>query len=475
METLEHIINTVSDVMWTYIVIAMLLGCAVYFTWRIRFMQFTNLRTMLSQLTEGTPNGDGKKGHVSSFQAFAVALASVVGTGNIAGVAAAITVGGPGAVFWMWVIALFGSANAFIESTLAQLYKRRDKDGFIGGPAYYMLHGLNMRWMGIAFAAVLSATFGFAFVSVQSNTICLAWEHAFHIDHMWMGTFLTAFTIVTIFGGIHRIAKVSSIVVPVMAFGYFLLALGIVIYNITDLPSVLSQIFCGAFGIEQAVGGGIGVAVMQGIKRGLFSNEAGMGAVPNVAATASTSHPVTQGLIQALCVFADTLVICSCTAFIILVSEPSTDASLSGIQLAQAAISSHVGSFGAPFIAFSILMFAGSSIIGCYYYGEVNMRFITRNSALVRIYRLLVSAMVMCGALMTLDLAWGLADVMMGVMSICNLIAILFLSRQAIWLYNDFITKKRRGTRAPTFHRDEMPEELRHNIECWDAEQRTLS
>lgn len=470
METLEIIINQVSDLMWTYIVIAMLLGCALYFTWRIRFMQFTNLRTMLSSLTEGTPKDDDKKEHVSSFQAFAVALASVVGTGNIAGVAAAITVGGPGAIFWMWVIALFGSANAFIESTLAQLYKHRDKKEFIGGPAYYMQYGLGLRWMGIAFAAVLSVTFGFAFCSVQSNTICFAWEHAFHIDRMWMGIFLTAFTIVTIFGGIQRIAKVSSIVVPFMAFAYFLLALGIVICNITELPSVLMKIFRGAFGLEQAIGGGIGAAVMQGIKRGLFSNEAGMGAVPNVAATASTSHPVNQGLIQALCVFADTLVICSCTAFIILISEPSTDASLNGIQLAQAAISSHVGSFGSPFVALSILLFAGSSIIGCYYYGEVNMRFITNNRALVFVYRLLVSAMVMCGALITLDLAWGLADLLMGVMSICNLIAVLFLSRHAIWLYNDFITKKRNGIKNPTFHKDEMPAELRKNIECWDKE-----
>ena len=468
MEILQNIINAVNDVLWTYILIAMLIGCAVYFTWRTRFVQFRNLREMLRLLTESAPKSNDGKRQVSSFQAFAVSIASRVGTGNLAGVATAIAVGGAGAVFWMWVIALLGSVNAFVESTLAQLYKRKDKDSFIGGPAYYMQYGLGKRWMGVLFAVLIAITFGFAFNSVQSNTICAAWEHAFGIDHTWMGIALTATTLIIIFGGIHRIAAVSSWLVPIMAVGYIILALGVVIYNIAEIPAVLGYIFRSAFGWEQALGGGMGAAVMQGIKRGLFSNEAGMGSAPNVAATASVSHPVKQGFIQALGVFTDTLVICTCTAFIILVSNPSSDASLSGIQLTQAAFTEQIGSLGAVFVAVAILLFAFSSIIGNYYYGESNIRFISRRPIYLWIYRVLVGAMVMCGAMMSLDLAWSFADVTMGLMTICNLIAIVLLSRQVLWLLRDYTTKKRQGISSPAFRKEEMPEEIRRDVECWE-------
>lgn len=468
METLQQIINTANDVLWTYILIAMLLGCAVYFTWRTRFVQFRNLREMLRLLTEGAPESADGQRQVSSFQAFAVSIASRVGTGNLAGVATAIAVGGAGAVFWMWIIALLGSVNAFVESTLAQLYKRKDKDSYIGGPAYYMQYGLGKRWMGALFAVLIAVTFGFAFNSVQSNTICAAWEHAFGIDHTWMGIGLTVTTLAIIFGGIHRIARVSSWLVPIMAVGYIVLALGVVIVNITELPSVIGHIVSSAFGWEQAVGGGMGAAVMQGIKRGLFSNEAGMGSAPNVAATATVTHPAKQGFIQALGVFTDTLVICTCTAFIILVSDPSPDASLNGIQLTQAAFTAQVGQLGSVFVAIAILLFAFSSIIGNYYYGESNIRFISRRPIYLWAYRILVGAMVMCGAVMSLDLAWSLADVTMGLMTVCNLIAIVLLARQALWLLRDYTDKRRRGIDSPTFHRDEMPEEMRHDIECWD-------
>lgn len=468
METLQQIINTANDVLWTYILIAMLLGCAVYFTWRTRFVQFRNLREMLRLLTEGAPKSTDGQRQVSSFQAFAVSIASRVGTGNLAGVATAIAVGGAGAVFWMWIIALLGSVNAFVESTLAQLYKRKDKDSYIGGPAYYMQYGLGKRWMGALFAVLIAVTFGFAFNSVQSNTICAAWEHAFGIDHTWMGIGLTVTTLAIIFGGIHRIARVSSWLVPIMAVGYIVLALGVVIVNITELPSVIGHIVSSAFGWEQALGGGMGAAVMQGIKRGLFSNEAGMGSAPNVAATATVTHPAKQGFIQALGVFTDTLVICSCTAFIILVSDPTPDASLNGIQLTQAAFTAQVGQLGSVFVAIAILLFAFSSIIGNYYYGESNIRFISRRPIYLWAYRILVGAMVMCGAVMSLDLAWSLADVTMGLMTVCNLIAIVLLARQALWLLRDYTDKKRRGIDSPTFHREEMPEEMRHDIECWD-------
>ena len=468
METLQQIINTANDVLWTYILIAMLLGCAVYFTWHTRFVQFRNLREMLRLLTEGAPESADGQRQVSSFQAFAVSIASRVGTGNLAGVATAIAVGGAGAVFWMWIIALLGSVNAFVESTLAQLYKRKDKDSYIGGPAYYMQYGLGKRWMGALFAVLIAVTFGFAFNSVQSNTICAAWEHAFGIDHTWMGIGLTVTTLAIIFGGIHRIARVSSWLVPIMAVGYIVLALGVVIVNITELPSVIGHIVSSAFGWEQALGGGMGAAVMQGIKRGLFSNEAGMGSAPNVAATATVTHPAKQGFIQALGVFTDTLVICTCTAFIILVSDPTPDASLNGIQLTQAAFTAQVGQLGSVFVAIAILLFAFSSIIGNYYYGESNIRFISRRPIYLWAYRILVGAMVMCGAVMSLDLAWSLADVTMGLMTVCNLIAIVLLARQALWLLRDYTDKKRRGIDSPTFHREEMPEEMRHDIECWD-------
>lgn len=468
METLQQIINTANDVLWTYILIAMLLGCAVYFTWRTRFVQFRNLREMLRLLTEGAPKSTDGQRQVSSFQAFAVSIASRVGTGNLAGVATAIAVGGAGAVFWMWIIALLGSVNAFVESTLAQLYKRKDKDSYIGGPAYYMQYGLGKRWMGALFAVLIAVTFGFAFNSVQSNTICAAWEHAFGIDHTWMGIGLTVTTLAIIFGGIHRIARVSSWLVPIMAVGYIVLALGVVIVNITELPSVIGHIVRSAFGWEQALGGGMGAAVMQGIKRGLFSNEAGMGSAPNVAATATVTHPAKQGFIQALGVFTDTLVICTCTAFIILVSDPTPDASLNGIQLTQAAFTAQVGQLGSVFVAIAILLFAFSSIIGNYYYGESNIRFISRRPIYLWAYRILVGAMVMCGAVMSLDLAWSLADVTMGLMTVCNLIAIVLLARQALWLLRDYTDKRRRGIDSPTFHREEMPEEMRHDIECWD-------
>lgn len=387
MELLNNWINGVNDILWSYILIIMLLGCAVWFTIKSRFVQFRMIGEMIRLLGDSAGKGEKGEKHISSFQAFAVSLASRVGTGNLAGVATAVAIGGPGSVFWMWLIALLGSSSAFVESTLAQLYKEKGKDSFIGGPAYYMLHGLGLRWMGVLFAVLISITFGFAFNSVQSNTICAAWEGAFGIDHAWIGAILTVLTLIVIFGGIQRIARVSSIVVPVMALGYIALALGIVLFNITRLPAVIETILSNAFGWEQAIGGSVGAALMQGIKRGLFSNEAGMGSAPNVAATAHVSHPVKQGLIQALGVFTDTLIICTCTAFIILFSGAPLDGSINGVQLTQQALSNEVGSIGSTFVALAILLFAFSSIIGNYYYGEANIRFITsKRSVLFIVY-----------------------------------------------------------------------------------------
>lgn len=466
MDLLNEWISSINDVLWSYILVTLLLGCAFWFTIRSRFVQFRMMGEMIRLLGDSPKKTGSHEKHISSFQAFAVSLASRVGTGNLAGVATAITVGGPGAVFWMWLIALLGSSSAFVESTLAQLYKRKGKDSFVGGPAYYMEKGLKARWMGILFAILISITFGFAFNSVQSNTICAAWEKAFGIDHVWMGIVLTAVTLLIIFGGIHRIARVSGVIVPVMALGYIVLALGVVLFNLGKLPDVIHLIVSNAFGWEQALGGGIGATLMQGIKRGLFSNEAGMGSAPNVAATAHVTHPVKQGLIQALGVFTDTLIICTCTAFIILFSGVSTQTSLNGIQLTQEALTAEVGSAGGIFIALAILLFAFSSIIGNYYYGEANILFITRRKPVLVAYRLLVSAMVLCGSLMSLDLAWSLADIMMGLMTICNLIAIAILSRQAFLLLDHYLAQKRKGISSPVFRKEDIPE-LEEEAECW--------
>lgn len=467
METLQHIIDVTNDLLWTYIMIAALIACALYFTVRSGFVQFRMIGEMIRQLANSNERHHEQGKHISPFQAFAVSLASRVGTGNLAGVATAIAVGGPGAVFWMWVIALIGSANAFIESTLAQLYKRRTEDSFIGGPAYYILHGLKCRWMAVLFSVLTILTFGFAFNTVQSNTLCEAVENAFGISHVYIGIAITVMTLIIIFGGIQRIAKVSSVIVPIMALGYILLALTIVVLNISQLPAVLELIFKNAFGVEQVVGGGVGAALMQGIKRGLFSNEAGMGSAPNVAATASTSHPVKQGLIQSLGVFTDTLIICSCTAFIIMMSGIELGGEMDGIRLTQEALTVQIGSAGRIFVAIAIFFFAFSSIIGNYYYGEANIKFVSSSKKILYIYRTLVCVMVMGGAIMSLQTVWSLADLTMGLMTLCNIAAIALLGGQVFILLKDYRKQKSEG-KDPVFRKSEIKEFASNDaIECW--------
>lgn len=466
MDTITYWLSNINDALWSYILIAMLLGCALWFTIKTKFVQFRMIGEMIKVLSESTSKQEGREHHISSFQAFMVSLASRIGTGNLAGVATAITIGGPGAVFWMWIVALLGSSSAFIESTLAQLYKVHGKDSFIGGPAYYMKKGLKQPWMGVLFAILIIFTFSFAFNSVQSNTICAAFEKAFQVDHTLMGIILTVLSLTIFFGGIQRIAKVSSIIVPIMALGYIVLVVIIIGLNIQLLPQVMETIISHAFGWKQAIGGGIGIAVMQGIKRGLFSNEAGMGSAPNVAATADVTHPVKQGLIQALGVFTDTLIICTCTAFIILFSGVPLTGETNGVQLTQMALSSEIGNFGSIYVAIAILFFAYSSIIGNYYYGEANVRYITNNKTVMIVFRILSGGMVMFGALASLDLAWSLADISMGLMTICNLIAITLLGKYAFRLLDDYIGQKRKGIKHPIFTKDKM-KDIEADIECW--------
>ncbi|MGN0054761.1 MAG: alanine/glycine:cation symporter family protein [Bacteroides sp.] len=461
-----EVINLLNDFLWSYLLIAALLGCAGWFTLKTRFVQFRMIGEMVRLLGDSALKGTGHQKHISSFQAFAISLASRVGTGNLAGVGTAIAVGGPGAVFWMWIIALFGSSSAFVESTLAQLYKVKGKDSFIGGPAYYMRRGLKKPWMGSLFAILIIVTFGLAFNSVQSNTLCAAFESAFGFDHRLMGSCITLATLSVIFGGVHRIARVSSIIVPFMALGYIAIALIVVLMNITHLPSVLGLILENAFGWEQAAGGGVGAALMQGMKRGLFSNEAGMGSAPNAAATAHTSHPVKQGLIQTLGVFTDTLLICSCTACIILFSGAPLDGSFNGVQLTQEALNREIGPAGGIFVAVALFFFAFSTILGNYYYGENNIFYLTRRRWVLFAYRLLAGGMVLFGALATLEMAWGVADITMALMTLCNLIAIVLLGNYAFRLLADYRSQKRAGIKEPVFTRDRL-KEIADDLECW--------
>lgn len=464
-----EVLNAANDYLWTYVVIVLLVFCALYFTIRLRGVQFRMLKDMWRVMLgrDRKPVALEEKGtrRIGSFGAFAVSLSSRVGTGNLAGVASAIFVGGPGAIFWMWVMALFGSATAFVESTLAQLYKKRGADSFYGGPAYYMQTGLKRRWMGVLFAILITITFGMANQVVQSNTLCDALSNAMCVDKLWVGIVLTLATLAIIFGGIQRIARFSSMVVPFMAMGYILLAFYIVVINITELPSVLVLIFRSAFGFEQVSGGVVGVAIMQGVKRGLFSNEAGEGSAPNAAAIADTSHPVKQGLIQALGVFVDTLVICTCTAFIILVSGQYTNG-VDGILLTSLAVESQVGIAGRYFITAAIFLFAYSTIIANYFYGETNIRFVTQHPAAVRMFRFITGGTVLLGALVSLQTAWSMVDIMMGLMTLVNLVAILLLSGKVFALLRNYIAQKREG-KEPEFHRHMMPD-IEKDLECWE-------
>jgi AGCS family alanine or glycine:cation symporter len=368
----------------------------------------------------------------------------------------------------MWVMALFGAATAFVESTLGQLYKLRHSDSFIGGPAYYIQRGLHCRWMAVLFAILITVTFGLANNSVQTNTICGAMEGAFGWNPTVVGIVLMVLTLLVVFGGIQRIARVSSILVPLMALGYLILALVIIVMNIHLIPHVFKVIIESAFGLEQAVGGTVGAAIMNGVKRGLFSNEAGEGSAPNAAATAAVSHPVKQGFIQALGVFTDTLVVCSCTAFIILISGFYEHPQLNGIMLTQEALESQVGPLGPIFIALAILMFAYSSMIGNYYYGEANIRFMTNRPIVLTVYRILSGGvMVMLGALLSLNTVWSIIDFCMALLTACNLVAIILLGKYVFRLLDDYTSQRQRGIKSPTFHRSQIPE-IEHDLECWD-------
>ncbi|RNF40322.1 alanine:cation symporter family protein [Planococcus salinus] len=461
MDGLTWIVDEGNNLLWTYILIALLLGLGVYFTIRTKFVQVRLFGEMFRVISE---KKDGERG-VSAFQAFTISTASRVGTGNITGVALAIAIGGPGAVFWMWIVALIGMATAFIESTLAQVYKVRDGEQFRGGPAYYMEKALGQRKLGIVFAILLTLAFGFIFNSVQSNTIAQSFEDVFNIPDWSIGLGLVVLAALVIFGGVKRIASVTQVLVPVMATIYIIIAIFIVIMNVTEIPAVFSLIIQSAFGLEEAAGGAIGAAIMQGVRRGLFSNEAGMGSVPNAAASANVSHPAKQGLVQSLGVFFDTIIICSATAFVIILAGIYDTSEQEGILLTQASLNIHLGDWAPYFLAAAILFFAFSSIIGNYYYGETNIEFINAHSGWLTAYRIGVLIMVMFGALAQVSLVWNMADLFMGLMAVINLVVIAILGKTAFKVLDDYIRQRKAG-KNPEFFAKDIPG--LKNTECWD-------
>lgn len=465
---LNDILGKINDFMYTYLLLFLLVGTGIYFTVRSRFAQVRLLKEGFRILTEKAEEEEGKK-QVSSFQALMISTASRVGTGNIAGIATAVAAGGPGAVFWMWLMAVIGGASAFIESTLAQVYKTKDGKDFRGGPSYYMEKALGKRWMGVLFSILLIICFAYGFNGLQSYNMSSALEYYIpgYSESMYpmiVGLILAVGTGLVIFGGVHRIGFITSVMVPIMAGAYLLIGLFTIVTHIPQLPGVFALIMSEAFDFQAIFGGMAGSAVVIGIKRGLFSNEAGMGSAPNAAASAAVSHPAKQGMVQVISVFIDTLLICSATAMMLLLSgvegQPGV---LDGIPFVQKAISANVGTWGIHFITASIFAFAFSSLIGNYYYAESNILFIKNNKLLLFVFRCTCLLAVFFGAQADFSLVWNLADITMGCMAIVNIIAILLLGNIALKVLKDYETQKKAG-KNPVFKAKNVGI---HNTECW--------
>lgn len=459
MDLITAVIGFLNNIFWGYILIYGLLAVGVYFTLRLRFLQILHFGEMWRCVLG---RGDVDRQGISPFQALMVSLASRVGTGNIAGVAVAITLGGAGAVFWMWMVALVGMATAYAESTLAQLYKTPAQEGlYRGGPAYYISRGLKAPWLGAVFAVALILSFGLVFNAVQANSIAEA-VTGFGVSKLVAGLALAALTAIIIFGGIPSIARVAEYVVPFMAGAYLLAALYVMVTNAAEVPGVLAYIVKSAFGLEQAAGGvagGIAAAALNGIKRGLFSNEAGMGSAPNIAAVATPDphHPSSQGFVQALGVFIDTILVCTATAVMILLSSAVPSAELTGVNLTQAALGEHFGSFGHVFVAVAIFFFAFTSIIGNYAYAENATLYLGGGHTGVMVLRVVACGMVVWGAMQKVGTVFDAADASMGLMATINLIAIVLLSGTVAKLTRDYLRQRREG-RTPHFHIAEHPD-----------------
>lgn len=475
MELLNTVVGTVNDFLWTWIVPWLLIAAGIYFGGRTVLVQLRMVPDMFKAVVE-RPSGKGRDedpdfGGISAFKAFTISAASRVGTGNVAGVAVAISVGGPGAVFWMWIIALLGGATAFVESTLAQLWKVRDGDSFRGGPAYYMRRGLGWTPLAVLFSVAIAFTFGFVYNAFQTNAIVDSLGTSFNQDSMtfkWtVSAIIAAISAVVVFGGVKRIANLTQVIVPFMALAYILIGLWVVIVNIDEVPGMISLIVSHALGFKEIAGATVGIAMLKGIQRGLFSNEAGEGSAPNAAATASVSHPVKQGLVQTLGVYFDTLVVCTITAFIILLG-PITEFGVEpeGVSLTQAALADSVGGWGIHFITFILFFLAFSSILGNYYLAEANVTYLTDSKLWLTIFRLVVVFFVWFGGVGSLPLVFALADTGAATMVLLNVAAIVPLAGVAIKLLKNFNDQRRQGV-DPVFHRDMLPE--LKNVECWDG------
>ena len=472
MDAVNEWLLTWGDHLWTWAVLPVVVLLGLYFTVRSGVVQLRMVPEMFRTLTNKTPlTNDGKPQSVSAFQAFTISAASRVGVGNIAGVGTAIAVGGPGAVFWMWTMAFVGGASSFIESSLAQLYKTRDRDSFRGGPAYYMQRGLKARWLGVWFAVILIICFPFAFSSLQANTIAATVSSSIGGDIAWLpwavGVGVALLTGLVVFGGVRRIASVTQVLVPIMALAYLVLGIIVVALHLDRVGPVFVEIFTSAWGFNEVVGAAFGYIVLTGIKRGMFSNEAGLGSAPNAGASAAVTHPVKQGLVQTLGVYFDTFLVCSITAFIILVSVPDLAGATRGIGLTQGALVDTLGEWSNIALIIIIFLLAFSSILGNYYYGESNIEFISSSRALLTGYRVLVVGAVLAGSVVGADLVWNFADGVMGLMALTNLVAIGLLSGIAFRLLKDYSAQRREGL-DPVFTRDRLPGLT--GIECWEDE-----
>lgn len=473
--TLMQWVKFFNDPLWDFLVV-LLIAVGVFYTVATGAVQIRLFLQSIRVMKSSRKESEDQHG-ITPFQAFVTGLASRVGVGNVAGVAIAIAIGGPGAVFWMWMTAFLGMSSAFVESSLAQLFKVRDTQNqqFRGGPAYYIQKGLKQKWLAVAFSLALILAYGFVFNAVQANSIVAATSHAwgwnnadlalqiggFTLNVSWVGIALVILTSMIIFGGIKRIAKVAESFVPFMAVLYLLVALYIAVINLPMLPDIFKLIVTKAFQFDAAAGGFFGsmisMAMMQGIKRGLFSNEAGMGSAPNAAAASDVKHPVNQGLVQMLGVFVDTFVVCSCTAIIILTSGVYQNSGLEGVQLTQMALSSQIGSWGDDFLAIILFLFAFSSIIGNYAYAEGNVQFMNNNTRLMFVFRVLVLVMVYFGSITSVPLIWAMADLSMGLMATINLFAILLLTPFLLMLLKDYTSQLKRGIKDPEFKLDQHP------------------
>ena len=480
METATSFVeDTLNGAIWNVVPVFLILA-GVYFGVRTLFVQIRLFPDMLKAVAE-TPKGKDREGRdldeeyggVSAFKAFTISAASRVGTGNIAGVALAISIGGPGSVFWMWLLALLGGATAFVESTLAQLWKTKDAEGnYHGGPAYYMTRGLGWKPLAVIFSAFLAVTYGFVYNAIQTNSIVEAVGGSLGTDSVALkgvvAGVIAVLTALVIFGGVTRIASWTQVIVPFMAGAYILIGLAVLVINWREIPGMIGMIVGHALGLEQVVGAGIGVAFMQGMRRGLFSNEAGMGSAPNAAATATVSHPVKQGLVQTLGVYFDTLLVCSITAFVVLLGPAVTYGrdDIQGASLTQSALADSVGAWGAHAITFILFFLAFSSVIGNYYLAQANLEYLTDSKTAMTVFRLVVIGFVIFGAFGSVPLVWALGDTMAGLLAIFNIVAIVPLGGVALKLLKNFNDQRRKGI-DPVFHREMLPE--LKNVEYWDG------